>query len=74
MYKPRLFSKNSSQKSGMRLSCVMTQRAKLLDADWSMKRVFFLNFACAEGKTTCSRMLLPWQLLIDMLGLFFEPT
>ena len=24
---------------------LITKRAKLLNADWSMKRVFFLNFA-----------------------------
>ena len=32
--------------------------AKLLNADWSMKRVFFLNFACEEGKITRSRLVL----------------
>ena len=32
---------------------------KLLNAHWSiMKRVFFLNFACEEGKITCCRLVL----------------
>ena len=31
---------------------------KLLNADWSMKRAFFLNFACEEGKITGSRLVL----------------
>ena len=30
----------------------------MLNADWSMKRVFFfLKFACEEGKITCSRLV-----------------
>ena len=29
---------------------LITYRAKLLNADWSMKRVFFLNFALRRGQ------------------------
>ena len=36
---------------------VITKRAKLLNADWSMKRVLFLNFAWEEGKITRSRLV-----------------
>ena len=36
-----------------------TKRAKLLDADWSMKRIFFwLILLCEEGKITRSRLVL----------------
>ena len=43
----------------MRLHILITYRAKLLNADWLMKRVFFsLNFACEEGKITRSRLVL----------------
>ena len=43
----------------MRLPILITWRAKLLNADWSMKRVFFfLILLCEEGKSTCSRLVL----------------
>ena len=29
---------------------ILTERVKLINADWSMKRVFFLNFACEGAK------------------------
>ena len=35
-------------------SGLITKRAKLLNADWSMKRVVFLNFAFEESKITRS--------------------
>ena len=43
------------------LACVhylIKQRAKLLNAHWSMKRAFFYNFSCQEGKITRSRLVL----------------
>ena len=30
----------------------------MLNADWSMKRIFFPNFACEESKITRSRLVL----------------
>ena len=38
--------------------CLITQTAKLLIADWSMKRVFFLILLHEEGKKTRSRLVL----------------
>ena len=32
------------------LNILITERVKLINADWSMKRVFFLNFACEGAK------------------------
>ena len=29
-----------------------------MNADWSVKRVFFLNFVCDEGKVSRSRLVL----------------
>ena len=40
------------------LSSLITLRAKLLNADWSMKRVFLLNLLCEGGKMTRSRLVL----------------
>ena len=38
---------------------LITRRAKLLNTDWSMKRVFlFFIFLCEEGKITRSRLVL----------------
>ena len=28
-----------------------------MNADWSVKKAFFLNLACEEGKITCSRLV-----------------
>ena len=41
----------------VRFSLLITKGAKLLNADWSMKRVFFFNFAWEEGKITRSRLV-----------------
>ena len=37
---------------------IITQREKLQNDDWSVKMVFFLNFACEGGKITGLRLVL----------------
>ena len=44
----------SSYKSNTALTCFITYRAKLLNADWFRQRAFFLNFPSTEGKITRS--------------------
>ena len=46
---------------------VITYRAKLLNSDWSMKRVFFLNFALPKGQNYSLTIgpQVAWQQLIQ---------
>ena len=58
LFKKRKQRNEKSEQRDGRLKNLITYRAKLLNTDWSIKRVFFLNFACKEGKITRSRLVL----------------
>ena len=55
LWKPKgIFAQSttSHQKIKIKITTLITYRAKLLNADWLRQRAFFLNFPSMEGKIT----------------------